>query len=230
MSSLFSLSIIQWLNNYEQQIVATNAVHIFKIHCSMYANVADNLTVVLSATEIEKMNRFLRTDDAKRYALGKYFTRKILGKKLNIEPKDINFLLAENKKPYINDISFNISHSGDYVVLAISKKAIGIDVEIIKNHFDYDPLAEVCFTQNERKLITNLENFYTFWTRKEAILKATGEGLIDNLLDIECIADKITRHKKTYVVSSHLIDQKHLLSLAYEDSLQKICFWNVTIV
>lgn len=227
MSSLYKSSEIEWCEYNEQNILTKNYAHIFKINCNIYDMVEKNLSWMLSVAEIEKMNRFFKPDDRKRYALGKYFSRQLLGKILNIEPQSLSFLMTKTNKPYLKDMNFNISHSGDYVVIAISIRPIGIDIELIKNHFDHDSLEEVCFTRNERKLITTLEDFYTFWTRKEALLKATGEGLIDDLLDIECIATKITRNNQTYVMDSHLIENNYLLSLAYDESIQKVNFWDV---
>ncbi|RZL30652.1 MAG: 4'-phosphopantetheinyl transferase superfamily protein, partial [Pedobacter sp.] len=143
-------------------------------------------------------------------------------------PATIKFLLTTANKPYLPNINFNLSHSGDYVVIAIGENALGVDVEVIKDHFDHDLLAKVCFTINERKQIGNLEDFYTFWTRKEALLKATGEGLIDNLLEIECISHRVKRHKEIYALKSFLIDDKHLLSIAYDENVEDVYFWEIT--
>lgn len=229
MSVLFNSSPIQWLNYHQQDFFDGDDIHVFKIHCNLYPIIEKDLARVLTEAEIEKKNRFFKIADAERFALGKYFLRKILAEQLNAYPKNIRFSISESSKPYLPEIHFNISHSGDYVVIAISKKNVGIDVELIKDHFDHELLAEVCFTSNERKLITNLEDFYTFWTRKEAILKASGEGLIDDLHDIECIGQNVQRQENNYLLKSYLMDDKHLLSLAYDDSAKDLQFWNLGV-
>jgi len=219
---------IKWLNYHEHVSLAETDHHVFKINCNIYPQIESYLAIVLTKPELEKMSTFFKKNDAIRFALGKYFLRKIVSRKLNIEPRNIDFLLTKYNKPYLQEVDFNISHSGAYVAIAISNKPIGIDVELIKNHFDYDELARVCFTLNERKLISNLHDFYAFWTRKEAILKASGEGLVDNLLDIECISQTVKRHQNSFQLKTYSIDQNHLLSLAHDESIKNFKFWSIT--
>lgn len=226
MESLYSNAPIEW-EDYRKQILFDDGnLHIFSFRLDVSAKLTDKFATFLSDAEIEKKNRFFKIEDANRFALGKYFLRKILSEQLSVEPKKINFSLANNNKPYIAEFNFNLSHSGDFVVIAIGKSEIGIDVEQIKTHFDHSSLAKECFTINERNLINNLEDFYCFWTRKEAILKASGEGLIDNLHEIECIAGKVQRHGTNYQLNSFLIDRNHMLSVACENTHSKLFFWN----
>ena len=77
---------------------------------------------------------------------------------------------------------FNLSHSGDYAVLAISDSPVGIDIEYKKNH--YEAVAKRCFCQEEYEDIMAVEDigerqrrFLQYWTMKEAYIKYTGEGL-----------------------------------------------------
>lgn len=93
-------------------------------------------------------------------------------------------------KPYINNGSeFNISHSGDTVIVAFGEKPIGIDIEQIKpidiksvSHF-FHPI-EINFINNA---FDCTEAFYKVWTRKEAYLKAKGVGMIENLNRTNCL-------------------------------------------
>ena len=229
MSILFDNTHIQWLDYRHDDLLANDDINVFKINCSVYSRIEENLTAILTKAEVEKKNRFFKKADAVRFALGKYFLRKILGEQVNSSPKSIHFLLTETNKPYLSEINFNISHSGDYVAIAISKKVMGIDVELIRNNFDYSSIAMVCFTADERALITNIKDFYTLWTRKEAVLKASGEGIVDNLHDIECIKPYVQWQKNHYQLKSYLIDDGHLLSLAYTESAQNFQFWNLDL-
>jgi 4'-phosphopantetheinyl transferase len=226
---IFNNPPIKWFGYWPQNLLKSDVAHVFKIHCSFYGQIEKKISTVLTEAEMEKMNRFFKKSGAVRFALTKYFLRQILSEQLHQKPRDINFLLTDAYKPYLPEINFNISHSGDYVVIAINKENIGIDVELIKNNFDYKPLADVCFTPKERKLITNLTDFYKFWTRKEAILKASGEGLIDDLQEIECIAEQVQRQKNTYKLKSMMIDNVHFLSIAHVNSVEQIHFWNLAL-
>lgn len=86
---------------------------------------------------------------------------------------------GKNNKPYFKDypnIRFSISHSGELVVLAMSDTEVGIDIEKIKPR-DYEAIVERHFTKGESKMVNSLEDFLKVWTKKEAYLKLTSEGL-----------------------------------------------------
>lgn len=96
--------------------------------------------------------------------------------KLAGEAKEIK---NSNDKPYFKDypdIRFSISHSGDLVVLAMSDKEVGIDIEKIKDR-PYEQVAARTFSEGERREVTDLKSFLAVWTKKEAYLKFTSEGL-----------------------------------------------------
>ncbi|MDR2856102.1 MAG: 4'-phosphopantetheinyl transferase superfamily protein [Methanomicrobiales archaeon] len=88
-------------------------------------------------------------------------------------------IYGENGKPYLKDQSthFNISHSGDYVVLGAAKRDIGVDIEKIASY--PDRVAIRCFTPLEREWMKQEgenEAFYRLWTAKESVMKASGLG------------------------------------------------------
>lgn len=109
--------------------------------------------------------------------------------------KEIDDLIVKrdkNNKPYVEStlgLKFNISHTEGLVLLAISKREVGIDVEKINFKFEFKDILENCFTRDE---IINIDNniisFYRYWTAKEAYLKCDGIGLIRNLKEIEIIS------------------------------------------
>ena len=91
-----------------------------------------------------------------------------------------------NEKPVLRSeksLYFNISHSGDYVVAALSKDEVGCDIQEIR---PYNPkVAGRNYCENERRLIEDSENkdevFIRFWALKESVLKLTGKGLSGGL-------------------------------------------------
>lgn len=109
--------------------------------------------------------------------------------------KGINDLIVKrdkNNKPYLENtigLKYNISHTEGLVLLAFSKREVGIDVEKINFKFEFKDILENCFTRDE---IINIDNniisFYRYWTAKEAYLKCDGIGLIRNLKEIEIIS------------------------------------------
>ncbi|GHV14811.1 hypothetical protein FACS1894219_11270 [Clostridia bacterium] len=127
--------------------------------------------------------------------IGKLLVNFAISKQLNISGTDIYFTADTHGKPVLRDISsihFNISHSGKYVVCAVSSETVGIDVEEIK---DIDlKIADRFFTKTERDSIYNqsendrLREFYSVWTKKESYLKMTGDRL-SRPLNAFCVLD-----------------------------------------
>ena len=84
-----------------------------------------------------------------------------------------------NNKPYFKDypdIRFSISHSGDLAVLAMTDTEVGIDIEEIKER-NFQPIVNRQFTDGEKSEAVDLTGFLKVWTKKEAYLKLTGDGL-----------------------------------------------------
>ncbi|NVK72796.1 MAG: 4'-phosphopantetheinyl transferase superfamily protein [Oceanospirillaceae bacterium] len=99
-------------------------------------------------------------------------------------------------KPFINEnIAFNLSHSISSVVIALvdssDKNAIGVDMECFRDMADLESMIEIVCHPDERQHLNLCENrskgFFTIWTAKEALLKACGSGLINDLSSINCL-------------------------------------------
>src|SRR5262249_50093841 len=108
--------------------------------------------------------------------------RKILSDYLNTGPEKITFTYNQYGKPATNGIHFNLSHSADLAILAVSRtRELGVDLEKI-TPID-DRIAEHFFSPNEVAALRALpedgqqEAFFAVWTRKEAYVKAHGQGL-----------------------------------------------------
>lgn len=89
-------------------------------------------------------------------------------------------LKSENGKPYIagSKYHFNLSHSGEIVMLAVSDKPIGIDVERIEQR-DYEKFCKRFFSLEEQKRVNSLLSFYVLWTKKESFVKYLGGSVAD---------------------------------------------------
>lgn len=99
---------------------------------------------------------------------------------------DYTIKLTANNKPEYKDknIHFNLSHTGDYVVCAISENAVGVDIEHIRKN--YLKVARRFFTDSEYQWIGEDENrFLRIWTLKEAYSKYTGQGIALTISDTE---------------------------------------------
>lgn len=126
-----------------------------------------------------------------RFAVAHATVRQILGGCLRVPPQAVTFTTGASGKPAVSGlpVAFNLSHSGDLAVVAVAAGGqLGVDVEMIRPMWDADSLAIRYFSRDEaRELMRQpaterLHAFFGVWTRKEAFLKATGEGM-SRLLD-----------------------------------------------
>lgn len=199
------------------QILDAGYAYVILISVSKaYGKVEQEYQNILSADEIEKSKRFVHDHDRKSYLVRKFFLRTLLAKYGSTDPQNIRFYTSENKKPGIDGIEFNVSHSGNFVAIALSSTKIGIDIERVDEAFEFKKLLPSCFNKQESDFISSgdaLSNFYTLWTRKEALLKATGEGLIDTLPLLNCLSETIDRNGATFRLSTREIQDGYIFSL-----------------
>ena len=154
-----------------------------KMSDDLYNKGLDSIPLIRKKEILKKAN----TSDRKLSLAGDILTRKYLSRLYNIPEEKLEIKKGENGKPYVLNIPahFNVSHSGDYTVLAISDRPIGIDLEIIrdfsailaKKYFNEDELKYISGNSSSRKKSLMQKCFYEIWTAKEAYLKFTGKGI-----------------------------------------------------
>jgi len=119
--------------------------------------------------------------------------RLVIASKLGIDSSEVIFFTDINNKPWLegNPLFFNISHTREALAFAISDSAIvGIDIEKVDRKIDFESIIRTFFSPGERKFILtdpdlSREKLFLLWTRKEALLKALGTGIINKLTDVE---------------------------------------------
>lgn len=127
---------------------------------------------LLTKERMEKVSEFAHVDDKKRCLVGGLLLRYSLKEKQN------DIFYNEYGKPLVDGLFFNLSHSGEYVVLAVDKDEIGVDIEKISPSKRYSVQNRFC--KEELALLQNSNSnriFYQLWTGKESYLKAIGKGL-----------------------------------------------------
>lgn len=138
----------------------------------------------------KKLLTFRKSEDRIRGLLADNLVRYLAVCELGIRNRDIIYEYNKNGKPFIKgypSFSFNVSHSGEYVVCAVSSKSVGCDIQK-KSPCDIS-MGNVIFTQEERQGISNTDDFYKMWTLKETLLKAIGIGLSDEGIRINMIKE-----------------------------------------
>lgn len=144
-----------------------------------YSNVKDlNIDKVkefLPIFRIEKMEKLQKESDKKLSAGVWLLLCKVL-KKYNINIDKYQYKTTDNGKPYLDGSKYHISyaHSGDFVIVGISKKPVGVDIEKIR---EIDTkISDLIFNEEDKKQLQN-STFFDVWTLKEAAGKQTGKGL-----------------------------------------------------
>lgn len=141
---------------------------------------------VLSQDERARARRFHFPHDAARYVTGRSIARQLIAAYLDVDPAAIAFVPGAHGKPLLPEhhaLHVNWSHAGDLVAVAIADAEVGVDVERTERIEDLDAVAERVFSTRELEEYRALEGdarrvaFFNGWTRKEAFIKATGEGM-----------------------------------------------------
>lgn len=207
-----------------------NSIHVFSINVDQYYQKMPPISI-LSQEESDKAARFHQQKDRESYLVRKHCLRTLLSKFLNCAPAEIDYSKYGNDKPSLPGIEFNSSHTKNQVLIAVSSSPIGIDIEYMDDNFDYRDLLERCFSEEESAFILQGDdpvlNFYTLWTRKEAFLKATGEGIIDQLNLIPSLYAKINRRGISYSIETSKAKESYLISLATTPAAKntRVEFW-----
>ena len=212
-------------------ILNNNDLIIFSVYLPNFSKIKDELSLFLNSKEIKKSQHFYKDEDRSRYVIYRAILKILLAAYTKLDFKNINLSLDFNKKPYLEShpyLFFNISHSEDYAVMAISNRKIGIDVEYMSEDFKYTDLLPDIFDKSEIVSIENAANtketFYTLWTRKEAFVKALGKGIDEDFKYIPCLEGKHTvdydllKSDQDWEVLSFYLTNKYAGSIAFESS------------
>ena len=148
------------------------------------------LAQLLSDDERRRAARFYFERDRARFSAARGLLRSLLGGYLGVEPTQLVFTYALHGKPMLaelpvpSDLQFNLAHADELAVYAFTRRRrLGVDIELIRHIPDADQIARRFFSIREQKRLAALSpgekeiSFFNCWTRKEAYVKALGEGL-----------------------------------------------------
>ncbi|MEK4870783.1 4'-phosphopantetheinyl transferase family protein [Niallia sp. FSL W8-1348] len=192
---------------------------------------------LLNPEEINRADRYLKVEDKVRFIVGRGMLRKIISYYTSIENNDLIFEQNNFGKLYIKDVNleFNVSHSGDYVVIAASyDNPLGVDIEKNNVCIEVEDIAEEFLTNDEISFLTDISNiaekrkfYYKYWVRKEAVVKAIGQGLSFPLKDIVIpldfiigVFEKISIKKETWYIRDILLEKDYSCSIVARNKTQ----------
>lgn len=240
MSSIIckSLENLQWNLANQESIDFESQIRIHRIYIPQYLGAISSLFKLLDAAEQKRANNYHQLKDSQRFIIARSILKILVSKYLNCQAKDVCIKVGANKKPYFFtnssvSLEYNISHSGNWIVVAFANEAIGVDVEQIQASFNFESLLTACFSNLEQNHIQNNANsrelFYRLWTRKESFVKATSKGLDDSLSQLTCLDGKWDLLNEPNLDQewenwSFGLDQDHVGSICFKAGKKNILF------
>jgi 4'-phosphopantetheinyl transferase len=170
--------------------LAPNRVDIWSAPIQASREIIDQLKQTLSSDELERALRFHAAEHQDLFVAGRGILRAILSCYVSDRPESLVFRYGTKGKPHLQDhpnVHFNLGHSGGRAVYAVAGDDLGVDIESIKEVRDWQQISTRFFSAREAEELTRLNpsqqaaGFFACWTRKEAYLKATGDGLAAGL-------------------------------------------------
>jgi 4'-phosphopantetheinyl transferase len=165
-------------------------VHVHRIALDLPADAIEEARATISVEERARADRFRFPRDRDRFTAARAALRRLLALYLNADPRRLRFALGPYGKPELEGeegdeaLRFNLSHSDALALCAVTRaRAVGVDLERIRARIDEVEIAERYFSRREveqlRAVPPQLRSaaFFRCWTRKEAYIKARGEGL-----------------------------------------------------
>lgn len=178
-----------WLEPQSQPQVAVGDLHVWRLPLPGSQEQRRGWSATLSPDETERAERFVFPADRDAFIAARGQMRCVLAAYLNEQPQTLRFSYGSYGKPAltgcsgVEPLTFNLSHSGDWALLAVSRlHAVGVDVERIREGVEYASVAGELFCPEERRHLERLGGdehtiaFFQYWTHKECVLKALGTG------------------------------------------------------
>ncbi len=203
-----------WENTPDTLSLSKDHIDVWLCDLKQLSDDINNFYSILSEDERERTDKLKVEEKQQQYIITRGTLRQRLGLLTNIDPKDFVFKILEHGKPALAnnhqcaDITFNVSHSNDLALIAITQKQIiGIDIEKINHESDHQALMKRFFSKVEQTEfqtvpVANMARaFCACWTRKEAFIKAVGDGVsygldkFDVTVDPENQTPEINLHK-----------------------------------
>ena len=178
---------ISWQAPPSRPVLLSHQVHLWRVSLLHPPLPVDMLWGVLNEEELARAGRYRFERDRRRFVAARGLLRVILARYAGISPAAIRFEYSDYGKPSLPDrpaLAFNSTDSGDLMALGVAEnRLLGVDIEQVRDDFGGLEIAERFFSSAEVAVLRALpaheqsRAFFRCWTRKEAFIKAIGEGL-----------------------------------------------------
>jgi 4'-phosphopantetheinyl transferase len=220
----------------------TDPLAVFRFALPPSAAVAMWFERLLTTAERVRANRYHRPADRLRFVCGRGLLRTVSGNYTQQPPDRMYITVGLNNKPELDNapgLCVNLAHAGNWVVLAVGSQSVGVDVEIMDDDFDYQAIMASIFSAAEQQEISQTAQpgqlFYDYWTRKEALLKATGLGITDDLCHVPArnghhpVSSQFIGGAGAWLVQSFVVDNVHPAALAHQPGATEPVFYSLNL-
>jgi 4'-phosphopantetheinyl transferase len=203
-------------------VPSDGTVHVWRVSLNHPTELLSALQSSLSADEQAHAQRFIFERDRRRYVIAHAALRKIIAAYLRTDAASVEFDVGMRGKPSLrgpvneHGLRFNMSHSEDLALVAVTReREVGVDVEYVRDVADDLSIAQHFFCKSEQALLGAADGperrsmFFRLWTRKEALIKATGDGLWLPLNEVDVSAAEDNRPHTLAVMDGRGV-QRHL--------------------
>ena len=219
----------------------TDELAVFRLAVPVLAGVANQLESLLTPTERDRANQYHRAADRLRFLGGRGLLRVLVGQYSHQPPDRVQIDSRAGRKPALLNapgMQVSVSHGRNWVLVAVGRgEPVGIDVEYIDESVDYQAIAQTSFGPADRQCMVAADNprwlFYEFWTRKEALVKATGIGITDDFCHIPArtgnhgVDSRVSGDAGAWVVAGFAVDSAHPAAVAYRPGSTGPVFYTI---
>ena len=180
---------IAWATPSSWPLLSDDEIHVWCVELDAAGEVAE-LAAGLSAEESERASGLLTGTHQRRFVVARGMLRQLLGLYLDQDPGAVAFSRGAHGKPFLQKggLHFNVSHTHELALYAIARnREVGIDVEWPRPQVAHEQIAARFFSLEEQEALAQVPDearraaFYNIWTRKEAYVKARGDGITAGL-------------------------------------------------
>jgi 4'-phosphopantetheinyl transferase len=236
----FSLMSSDWKQVDILPPLETTEVQLWRIDLAGTTGLHDRFSPLLAPSEQLQAKRCRPGRVQDHFSVGRACLRILLGNASGLAPRSLLISTGVHGKPELSPIhgdsvAFNVAHSGDTILIALTHTgSVGVDVEYYDRATDIMEVAQYNFTASEHRSLaaiadphSRIRAFYRYWTRKEAVLKADGRGLIASLASFDVPFESVHRHpvrigesaddqRKLFFVSDLTLNTEAAGAIAFE--------------
>lgn len=198
------------------------------VYCKTGEFIGQTNSQILSAEEIAKANRLL-PELRKNYIDSHVILRQVLAHFTGLQADKLVISNLIQGKPFLQNhqLKFNLSHTKNAFLIAVSDLEIGVDMEEIQNEIDFNGIMDYAFSRSDKLFCQEHElpvAFTRIWTLKEAYLKAIGTGLSEKMTEMNITGSESILNKDGFRFNTFVCPGNEIGSIVGYQGLDGLMF------